>query len=108
MAPAERSGRIAAGEPYTLRLDMAKAVARAGTPRWRETGEGPEGETDVVTAQPHAWGDVVLARRETPTSYHLAVVVDDALQGVTHAVRGRDLFWSTRVHPPLQEPPGLP
>ena len=55
-----------------------------------------------------AWGDVVLARKDTPTSYHLAVVVDDAAQGVTHVVRGQDLFWSTSVHRLLQELLGVP
>src|SRR5216683_206211 len=55
-----------------------------------------------------AWGDVVLARKETPTSYHLSVVIDDALQGVTHVVRGQDLFWSTSVHRLLQALRGLP
>ena len=54
------------------------------------------------------WGDVVLARKEMPTSYHLAVVVDDARQGVTHVVRGQDLFWSTSVHRVLQALLGLP
>ena len=57
---------------------------------------------------PEAWGDVILARKETPTSYHLSVVVDDALQGVTEVVRGRDLFWSTSVHRLLQHLLGLP
>ena len=57
-----------------------------------EHGEGPDGETGVVTARPDAWGDVILARKETPTSYHLSVVIDDALQGVTHVVRGQDLL----------------
>jgi glutamyl-Q tRNA(Asp) synthetase len=54
------------------------------------------------------WGDVILARKETPTSYHLAVVIDDALQGVTEVVRGQDLFWSTSVHRVLQSLLGLP
>jgi glutamyl-Q tRNA(Asp) synthetase len=54
------------------------------------------------------WGDVVLARKDTPTSYHLSVVVDDARQGVTHVVRGQDLFWSTSVHRLLQALLGLP
>jgi glutamyl-Q tRNA(Asp) synthetase len=61
-----------------------------------------------VAAQPQAWGDVILARKETPTSYHLAVVVDDALQGVTCVVRGHDLFWSTSVHRLLQKLLDLP
>ena len=59
---------------------------------------GPAGETGEIVADPAAWGDVILGRKETPTSYHLSVVVDDALQGVTHVVRGQDLFWSTSVH----------
>ena len=57
---------------------------------------------------PQAWGDVILARKETPTSYHLSVVIDDALQGVTDVVRGQDLFWSTSVHRLLQHLLGLP
>jgi glutamyl-Q tRNA(Asp) synthetase len=61
-----------------------------------------------MTADPEAWGDVILARKETPTSYHLSVVVDDALQGITQVVRGEDLFWSTSVHRLLQELLGLP
>src|SRR5262249_20755293 len=105
---AERARRIAAGEPYALRLDMAGAMARAGPLAWTETGRGPGGETGIVAAAPQAWGDVVLARKETPTSYHLSVVVDDALQGVTHVVRGQDLFWSTSVHRLLQALLGVP
>ena len=61
-----------------------------------------------MSAQPEAWGDVILARKETPTSYHLSVVIDDALQGVTDVVRGRDLFWSTSVHLLLQQLLGIP
>jgi glutamyl-Q tRNA(Asp) synthetase len=102
----ERSQRIAAGRPYALRLDMAAAVA--GPLTWPETGSGPAGESGTVAADPHAWGDVVLARKETPTSYHLSVVVDDALQRVTHVVRGQDLFWSTSVHRVLQRLLDLP
>jgi glutamyl-Q tRNA(Asp) synthetase len=102
MTAAERKRRIEAGEPYALRLDMAAAVARAGRLSWSEAGEGE------IAADPSAWGDVILARKETPTSYHLAVVVDDAMQGVTNAVRGRDLFHSTSVHRLLQALLGLP
>jgi glutamyl-Q tRNA(Asp) synthetase len=87
---------------------MAAARARAGYLSWVERGEGPEGETGTVAANPAAWGDVIIARKETPTSYHLAVVVDDALQGVTEVVRGHDLFWSTSVHRLLQQLLGLP
>jgi len=98
----ERESRIAAGEPYALRLDMNAAVARTGALTWVEIGADPAEEHETLMAQPEAWGDVVLARKETPTSYHLSVVVDDALQGVTHVVRGQDLFWSTSVHRLLQ------
>jgi glutamyl-Q tRNA(Asp) synthetase len=107
--PAEqRTKRIASGEPYALRLDMAAAAARAGALTWNETGQGPYGETGIVAANPALWGDVILARKETPTSYHLAVVVDDAAQGVTHVVRGQDLFHATSVHRLLQSLLGLP
>jgi glutamyl-Q tRNA(Asp) synthetase len=103
LSPGERAQLIGSGAPYALRLDMAAARARAGDLAWIEQGEGPDGETGTVTAQPQAWGDVVLARKETPTSYHLSVVIDDALQGVTDVVRGQDLFWSTSVHRLLQK-----
>jgi glutamyl-Q tRNA(Asp) synthetase len=103
-----RARLIEADAPYALRLDMAAASARAGALGWVEHGEGPEGETGEVAARPQAWGDVVLARKETPTSYHLAVVIDDALQGVSEVVRGQDLFWSTSVHRLLQRLLGLP
>ena len=104
----ERSRLIGQGGPYALRLDMAAAVARASHFTWIEQGEGPEGETGVVSARPEAWGDVILARKETPPSYHLSVVIDDALQGVTDVVRGKDLFWSTSVHLLLQGLLGIP
>jgi glutamyl-Q tRNA(Asp) synthetase len=98
----ERRALIDTGRPYALRLDMAAAIERAGTLRWVETGVGPSGETGTVAAHPERWGDVVLARRDTPTSYHLAVTVDDATQGVSNIVRGQDLFWATGVHRLLQ------
>lgn len=107
---AERARRIAAGEPYALRLDMNAATMRTGPLVWEETG-GSKGVTTVAAnpaANPAAWGDVVLARKDTPTSYHLSVVVDDALQGVTHVVRGLDLFESTSVHRLLQALLDLP
>lgn len=106
MEPAERARRMAGSEPYALRLDMAAALARTGPLTWTETGEGLE--TGTVAADPSAWGDVILARKETPTSYHLSVVVDDAAQGVTDIVRGRDLFHATSVHRVLQALLGLP
>jgi glutamyl-Q tRNA(Asp) synthetase len=108
MSSAERQRRIGTGERYALRLDMASAIAHAGTMAWTETGQGPNGETGAVPVSPAVWGDVVLARKETPTSYHLAVVVDDALQGVTDVVRGQDLFAATGVHRLLQTLLGLP
>ncbi len=105
----ERQKRIASGAPFAWRLDMEKAAERlSGVRGWRETGSGPRGETGVVRVDPLAWGDVIVARRETPTSYHLAVVVDDAAQGVTDVVRGRDLFYSTAVHRLLQALLGFP
>jgi len=107
MAEAEREARLAQGEPYAIRLDMISAMEWAGRLRWSETGAGPGGETGEVVADPAAWGDVILGRKDTPTSYHLSVAVDDALQGVTHVVRGQDLFWSTSVHRLLQELLGL-
>jgi glutamyl-Q tRNA(Asp) synthetase len=108
MFPAERARRIDAGEPYALRLDIAAALARTGPLTWQETGAGPAGETGLVKADPSAWGDVILARKEIPTSYHLAVVVDDAAQGITDVVRGRDLLHATSVHRLLQALLGLP
>jgi glutamyl-Q tRNA(Asp) synthetase len=105
---AERRRRRDGGEPFALRLAMDKAVARAGVLTWTETGSGPQDETGVITAAPQMWGDVILARKETPASYHLAAVVDDALQGVTDVVRGQDLFWATSIHRLLQVLLGLP
>jgi len=108
LSAAERAKRVASGIPFALRLDMERAIAQAGSLEWTEAGRGPGGETGRIEAVPRAWGDVVLARKEMPTSYHLAVVVDDALQGITHVVRGEDLFWSTSVHRLLQALLGLP
>jgi len=101
--------RMDNGEPHALRLNMEKAIERIGKNlSWHETGKGPEGQTSTIHAEPGAWGDIVLSGKDTPASYHLACVVDDALQGITHVVRGRDLFWSTSVHRLLQELFGLP
>jgi glutamyl-Q tRNA(Asp) synthetase len=100
--------RRMADEPYALRLDMAAALARAGRLDWTETGRGPDGEAGRVPANAAQWGDVVLGRKDMPTSYHLAVVIDDALQGVTNVVRGEDLFWATGVHRLLQHLLNLP
>jgi glutamyl-Q tRNA(Asp) synthetase len=108
MREEDRKARISSGEPYAIRLDMGKAMEWAGPLNWTESGAGPSGETGDVAADPAAWGDVIVGRKETPTSYHLSVVLDDALQGVTHVVRGRDLFWSTSVHRLLQSLLDLP
>jgi glutamyl-Q tRNA(Asp) synthetase len=108
MKPQDRAARFARGESYAVRLDMTRAIEWAGALSWSELGAGPAGEHGEVVADPGAWGDVVLARKELPTSYHLSVVIDDALQGVTHVVRGSDLFWSTSVHRLLQALLGLP
>jgi len=108
MSKAERERRMRDGEPFALRLATDAAVARAGILTWTETGCGPEGQSGTVVATPQMWGDVVLARKEVPTSYHLAVAIDDALQGVTDVVRGQDLFWSTAIHRLLQTLLGLP
>ncbi|TYR34978.1 tRNA glutamyl-Q(34) synthetase GluQRS [Mesorhizobium microcysteis] len=105
----EREARMQAGDPYAWRLDTRAALAHVGGPIfWEEQGHGPQGQTGLLRANPTAWGDVVIARKEVPTSYHLSVVVDDALQGVTHVVRGRDLFFATAMQRLLQELLGLP
>jgi len=107
-SPRQRHRAAASGQPFAWRLDTAAALARAGGGlSWQETGMGPHGETGIVRADPAAWGDVVIARKDVPTSYHLAVVVDDALQGVTQVVRGRDLFYATATQRLLQELLGL-
>lgn len=108
MTPAERTRRMGAGEPYALRLDMQVALERAGPLSWDESGEGPSGEIGTIAATPGVWGDVILARKDAPASYHLAVTVDDAAQGVTDIVRGSDLFHATSVHRLLQKLLGLP
>ena len=103
----ERARRMAS-DPYALRLDMNAATERTGALTWVEIGERAGEGRETLVAQPEAWGDVVLARKETPTSYHLSVVVDDALQGVTHVVRGQDLQPATSVHRVLQALLGFP
>ena len=112
LSEGERRRRRDAGDPFALRLDVGAAIALASARQpplsWNETGAGPVGETGTVSAEPAAWGDVILARRDVPTSYHLSVVVDDAHQGVTHVVRGQDLFHATSVHRLLQDLLGLP
>jgi glutamyl-Q tRNA(Asp) synthetase len=108
----EIARRKQAGEAYALRLDMEKALdaeraLRGGAPlQFTELAE--DGSPQLVDARPERWGDAVLVRKDTPTSYHLAVVVDDAWQGVTHVTRGRDLYAATDLHCLLQVLLGLP
>jgi glutamyl-Q tRNA(Asp) synthetase len=109
LSPKERRKRIADGMPFAWRLDVEAAVARIGQSlTWKEYSNEALSEIRVVDAQPQAWGDVILARREIPTSYHLSVVVDDALQGISHVVRGMDLYFATGIQRLLQELLGLP
>ena len=99
----EREDRVASGESFALRLDLGKALAETGLKlRWYDRGKGWQ------EARPELLGDAVLARKDISTSYHVAVVVDDALQQITLVTRGRDLFESTHLHRVLQELLGLP
>ncbi len=103
----EKQRRISAGWPAALRIDMEAAIARAGPGlTWREMSQS--GQTREVAAEPSLWGDTTLSRKDIPTSYHIAVVVDDALQGVTDVVRGEDLFLATSLHRLLQALLDLP
>lgn len=105
----ERTRRIDADLAFAWRLDVEAAMARIGTPlSWTEFADETLGASSEPQARPQDWGDVIVARREVPTSYHLSVVVDDALQGVSHVVRGRDLFYATSVQRLLQQLLGLP
>jgi len=104
----ERLARIAGGASYALRLDSAGAQARAGQLSFEERGRGPNGETGRIAVDPRLFGDVVIARKDTPASYHLAVVVDDAFQDVTLVTRGSDLFGATHVQRVLQALLDLP
>lgn len=105
----ERMGR---GERFALRLNMERALEMAherlkGEPlTFTELDEA--GEPTIVEAKPERWGDTVILRKDVPASYHLAVVVDDARQGVTHVTRGRDLYAATDIHRLLQVLIGLP
>ena len=101
LAPAERYSRVDAGARFSLRLDMAKAMALVEAPlNYRENHEGPK--SIIVTADPTVWGDVLIGRRDVPASYHLACVLDDNLQSVTDVVRGADLEAATSLHRLLQ------
>ena len=105
--PPEVRARRAASEPYALRLDAERARSLHPSLTFVEQGAGPDGERGTQFARPELLGDVVLARKDLPASYHLAVVVDDALQGVTLVTRGWDLFPATHVQRLLQALLGL-
>jgi glutamyl-Q tRNA(Asp) synthetase len=100
--PSDRARRVAQGEPHVLRMNVAAAAVKIGPLAFTENGEGPAGERGLIDVVPSALGDVVLARRDAPAAYHLAVVVDDAFQGVTLVTRGNDLFAATHVQRLLQ------
>lgn len=102
LSPELAAERIAAGEPHAWRLDMQRVQDMIGCPSWHDLHRGTQ------RCEPTAFGDVVLARKEFPASYHLCVVVDDAEQGVTHITRGEDLFEATHIHRALQGVLGLP
>ncbi|MEM9105046.1 MAG: tRNA glutamyl-Q(34) synthetase GluQRS [Pseudomonadota bacterium] len=105
----QRNAAMASDQPFAWRLDMDKALLASGAvPSWLEGGAGPQGQTGLIPADPARWGDVILARKDIPTSYHLSVTVDDALQSMTDVVRGHDLFHATDVHVLLQSLLGLP
>ena len=102
LSDAERQQKRDAGVPHALRLKTDRAYAHAGPLTWTDVSAGEQ------TATPEVFGDVVLARKDTPTSYHLAVTVDDALQGITLVTRGEDLFHASHIHRLLQALLDLP
>jgi glutamyl-Q tRNA(Asp) synthetase len=111
LPPPEEARRAARGEPYAWRLSLdaaERALGGFGALFFEEEGAGPEGQTGRIAARPELGGDVVLARKDVGVAYHLAVVVDDALQGITHVIRGQDLFAATHVQRLLQALLGLP
>jgi glutamyl-Q tRNA(Asp) synthetase len=108
LSDAQRRERIDSGAPYALRLDAQKAAGKVGALSFTENGAGPQGEHGAAAVDPLLFGDVVLARKETPASYHLAVAVDDAFQGVTLVTRGNDLFAAAHIQRVLQALLGFP
>ena len=104
LARSERMARVADGEPHCLRLDVGAALAGlAGPLSFTDLGR-----SEAIAADPARWGDAVVVRKDIGTSYHMAVVIDDALQGITHVTRGEDLFEATHLHRLLQHLLGLP
>jgi glutamyl-Q tRNA(Asp) synthetase len=111
LPPAEEQRRIEAGEPYAWRLSLAHAEQALGgfeALTFLEEGAGPGGEHGLIQARPQLGGDVVLARKDVGVAYHLAVVIDDALQEITQVIRGQDLFEAAHVQRLLQALLGLP
>lgn len=112
MSADEEADRLAAGQPYAWRLSVKAARDHLGEAAnalsFIEEGEGPDGERGAVRADPGLLGDAILARKDVGTSYHLACCHDDALQGVTHVIRGHDLFFTTHLHTLLQALMGWP
>jgi glutamyl-Q tRNA(Asp) synthetase len=104
----DEAARLAAGEPYAWRLNLAAAQASTGQLTFDEVGGGAEGQHGQTTVDPTPAGDIVLARKDVGVAYHLAVVVDDARQGISDVVRGQDLFEATHVQRLLQVLLGLP
>lgn len=104
----EATTRRERGEPHTWRLDMPAALRSVSEPPVIRRFSPDDGALETVAAAPSRWGDPVIVRRDVPTSYHLAVVCDDALQGITHVVRGQDLEAATDLHALLQRLLGLP
>ncbi|MFP4518208.1 MAG: tRNA glutamyl-Q(34) synthetase GluQRS [Oceanicaulis sp.] len=108
----EEAALLAENKPYAWRLSIKACRDELGAAwdalHFIEEGEGPDGEHGLVKAQPETVGDVILGRKDVGASYHLAAVHDDALQGVTHVIRGQDLFFATHLHALLQRLMGLP
>lgn len=112
-APAEEARLLEEGRPFAWRLSLDRARETLGESDWSgltfiEEGQGPGGEHGVVPVRPEAAGDVVLARKDTGVAYHLAVTHDDALQGITHVIRGQDLFEAAHVQRLIQTLMGWP
>ena len=105
--PEEEARLLAEGRPFAWRLSLDRAKEALGGAAWErlsfvEEGSGPDGETGVIKARPETAGDVVLARKDAGTAYHLAVTHDDALQGISHVIRGQDLFEATHIQRLIQ------
>lgn len=112
-APEDEARLLAEGRPYAWRLSLDRAREALGDAAWNnlsfiEEGAGPDGETGLIRARPETAGDVVLARKDAGTAYHLAVTHDDALQGMTHIIRGLDLFEATHIQRLIQTLMGWP